>query len=383
MAEAWTFGKVVRWIIDGRRSGLLRVEQAGREVRLQIDDGRLVGVQVEGFEELLADYLIESDTLRENQVARVRKRAARRSLPMVQLIVDGRLASQDVVKRFVELAARETVLPLFGASGIVCHFDKALPVPDPWLLPLPLTHLMKTAQKQLKDWGRVRALIPHNEVVFDKVDAYVKAVLGRIGPTLKIMDVSKAADSESSLVDEIGGNERVVYYYVNGKKTVTQVVHASGVGAFETYRALCDLAEKGYVRVSSERGRGERRKQQRVLLPMLLRSVAYTAAAVLVAALIVLRPGALSTPEGFIQVLPPALQQARSGYSIHRVEAAIETAYLRSQTPRAYPAGLDSLTTSGALTAEEVRDASADGRIYTLVGDDPARSWVWQRPHEP
>ena len=169
----------------------------------------------------------------------------------------------------------------------------------------------------------------------------------------------------------IGGNERVVYYYINGKKTVRQLSYASCLGEFDTHVALVRLFDEGFIEVVTERGEGEARRNKRVLLPTAFRALAYGLTAILVTALVIFRPGALENPSDLISLVPPELEARLTAQARAQVEHALDIFLV---TEGHYPAELGELCDAKLLTADELSSAGLSG--YQATGE-PARGYGW------
>ena len=357
----WTFARVLGLLSQKRKSGILQVVGPDGELRIHIRDGTVTEVETrDAASWKLGDFLVESGTVAQNELLRESRRAAKGQVPLETALLQRRLVTEDVLRRFVELHIRETVFPLFSKTGITCRLEEVPPRDNPYLTPIPLGFFLKTAQKRTDAWPRLLARIPHEEIAFDKVDAFVPVVLGQ-GGGLPLPDGADPAP--------IGGNERVVYYYVNGRKTVRQLAYASCLGEFETYSALVRLFDLGLVEVVAEHGRGDRLRSRRRLLPGLARIVAYGLAGATVAALALARPGALKDPAALVSFMPPAQLRRLSVLHRGRVEAALEAFRL---TTGHYPEQLSALTDASLLDADALSPPLWDKAWTYCPADAPA-----------
>ncbi len=374
MDDRWTFKRVFKMMYERANSGILEVLGPDGEVRIHLVEGKVVNVETtDASSWMLGDFLLESETLAESQLFRAMRRAQKTKVPVEDLLVAKGWVTRDILKRFVELQVRETIFPLFRKSGITCRFEEVAPIENPWMAPIPAAYFLRNADRRGKLWPKLYQRIPNEEYVFDKVDAFIAAVLGDEGPKVVLTDTEGEAPEK---IEPIDSNDRIVYFYVNGKKTVRQLAYASCLGEFETYISLVKLHSRGYIEAVSTMGKGEALKKRRVVLPLFARTIAYVMAACVVAALAWLRPGALQHPAGFVGVMPPALQNHLRAHHRAKVTRALENSFLTSEEPWRYPGALEQLVDSELLEKEDLEEPSWNGGLrYTPVGD-PARSYT-------
>ncbi len=371
MDARWTFARVFKLMYERSNTGILDVLGPDGEVRLHLREGKVVNVEtLDADRWMLGDFLLESETLAENQLYKVMRRAKKSQEPVEDVLVKRGLVTKDILKRFIELHVRETIFPLFRKTGITCRFDEVEPMANPWIAPIPAAYFLRNADRRTKLWPKLLQRIPNEDYVFDKVDTFIASILGQSGALPA--QLTEEEGEEPKEMEPIGGNERIVYFYVNGKKTVRQLAYASCLGEFETYISLVKLHERGFIEAVTSKGKGEKLKKKRVVLPLAARTLAYVLAACVVAALIWLRPGALQHPEGFVSVMPPALEEHIQEHNRARVTTALETWFLTSERPWRYPIALEQLVSMELLGEGELEEpAWSEAFRYTAVGEPP------------
>lgn len=368
---AWTFARVFKLMYEKRRTGVLEVLGPDGETRIHLQEGKVINVETtDGDVWRLGEFLTESDTVAQNELVRITRKARKSGRTVEMELLARRRLTEDILKRFVELDMRETIFPLFMKTGITCKFTDTEPTASMWAAPIPVAFFLKQAQKRSKAWPLLHKRIPHDDLVFNKVEAYVPIVLGQIEGLVVSEDEETR---EAAAQDHIGGNERIVYYYINGKKTVRQLAYASCLGEFETYEALVKLFEGGYVEVHSEHGKGERLKKKHVILPMVTRVIAYAIPAIVVAWMALIRPGALEDPAALVALAPPELDGLLARHGTARIDRALEAHFLATGE---YPEHPRELVEAGLLepAALEYSDAGSYQRI-----DGPPQLYRWRR----
>ena len=155
-----------------------------------------------------------------------------------------------MLARYLELQVRESVLPLFQQGDVPGEFRGEPPDEEPYLRPLSIPYLLKEGDRRAREWPSLAIDAPPMTAVFEKTAESLQEFLRP--------DEIRGADS-------CGAPERLVYYYINGRKTLQQVSFASGLGDFETLRALHVLRRRGFVRLVERVGVGEHNEDTTVL----------------------------------------------------------------------------------------------------------------------
>ena len=356
MSQPWTFARVFKRMYEKNLTGRLEVFGPAGEITIHLREGKVVNVEnTDGAAWKLGDFLLESETLVESQLYRAMKKARKAGEPVEANLLRRKLLTEDILRRFVELEVKETIFPLFRKTGVTCQFEDVPPQDNPWLSPIPVSYFLRGAKKRVQAWPRLLKQIPDDDLVLDKVDAYIGTILGKSEALVSVaQDASEGADT----VTQIGANERIVYYYVNGRKTVRQLAYASCLGEFETTLALTQLYDRGFIDVAQRHGQGEKLKRRRSVLPIVARTLAYLGTLALVVSLAWFRPGALQNPVGFVRIMPPQLSNHLQSHHRARLEHALDRFFVSRGE---WPVSLTELVESGVV---DPRDIEAPWDVY-------------------
>ncbi|MFT5431007.1 MAG: hypothetical protein ACI9OJ_001686 [Myxococcota bacterium] len=344
--SAWTFQRVITVMYQKANTGVLSAMGADGETRIHLQDGKVVGLETEETPEwTLEEFLVSSDTLSVRELRSALKRAEAKGQTLEDYLVASEMVTRDVLGRFIELEIREILFRLFERSGITCRFEKSeAPQANPWISAIPIPFLVKEAAKRGEKWPDLRRKIPHHDIVFDKVDAHIESVLG------------------SDRRIDVTPNERVVYFYVNGKKTAHQVAFAACLGEFDAFSALARLRELELITQLKQHGKGEAQRSGRRFGPAVIKLSAYGVAAAVVAALVILRPLALGSPGELVAPIPMILAAGQDIARGDRYRSAIETFRLREGH---YPLEPSELNAAKLLSADDVEHL-AHRFVYAL-----------------
>ncbi|MBM4370790.1 MAG: DUF4388 domain-containing protein, partial [Deltaproteobacteria bacterium] len=205
-----SFGAILKKMHLESRSGRLIIESPDGKVVLHLRDGKIVGIDVPtGGTWAIGEYLVGTGSISERRMLRCLRLAEAANVSPEKIAVDRRFITQDVALRFVELHAREAILPLFTRVGIMVRFTADPPVANPLLPPISVPFLIKEGSKRAAEWPALIKRIPTFDLVYDKDPTFLTS-LRRAGGDA--MDPFKVVDGDRSM----GANERIVYFFVNG-----------------------------------------------------------------------------------------------------------------------------------------------------------------------
>lgn len=367
--QKWSFARVVQLMYEQERTGILDVAGADGEWHIHLRDGQIVNVvPVEGRRWLLGDVLVSTEAITEDQLMKALKRHKRTGERIGKILIELELISADVLKKYLDLQMRETLFPLFQMLGITAKFRKEPPDPLEEASPVPIPWVLKEAQRRVREWPLLEKRVPSLSAVYAKEPGTIREILGTQGSGVREVDPDLPLDvqalQEAALEGEIGGNERIVYYYVNGRKTVAQLALASGLGQFETTKALYRLAGRGYVRMLHEQGEGERRSDK-TIFPLLFQIAFTVFLGAVVALLGFWRVGGLDGV-GLGRVTDQELAQVLSASHQERVRRALDAFHAQTGV---YPEALEELVGARYLAADDLQRPELGGAPeYTRFG---------------
>ena len=320
--EQLSFAGILKLLYSNRKSGVLKVKHVDGELLVHFLEGKIVSVETaRGQEWIIGQYLTEGEVLTERRLLRALRIATQKSLAPEDVLVKKKYISPDVLKRYMDLYSREVMLPLFGKVGLVCTFLSDEPVPNQWLPPVSVPYLLKEGEKRAKEWPLLTKRIPSSSVGYAKDKSFISQVV-------------KDGDDQgnplfSAKVDpELGANERIVYYFVDGKKPVKQLARVSGLDLFSTYKALYNLENKFMVKVVSSQGAEVRSELS--IMPYLVKGAFYLLLAGAIAGLAFNRPGPLKIITGDRIVDIEGIKQSREHARFVTLQHAVRAGFLEN-----------------------------------------------------
>ncbi len=271
--EEWTLTRTLALLGEQGRTGILEVTTPTTAARIHLRRGSVVyAEQTSGGQGwALGEFLVEGGALRSEALLDAKEEADRMGLSLEEYLIDRKLVSEDLVKRYGDLHVAEVLFPLFRQPRLGLRFLDERPKSPRLITALPVSYVIKEAERRAELWPGLRARVGGMRAIYTKDPGTLAELLGYVEP-----------DSEDP-IPEISAGARVVFFHVNGRKTVEQVARASGLGVFETYRALGELLDAYLVELVTHEGVGERPTHPAVALVRLVSVLTYLILAALLA----------------------------------------------------------------------------------------------------
>lgn len=345
------------------RSGQVEVRSPRRRARVHIRKGYVVNTDViEGAEDwALGAYLTESGTVDPADLMGAQRYADDKKMPLEDALLIRGLISEDVLKRFVDLQVQESLFPLFALPEVELEFLEERPRTPPLATSLPCTYVLKEADRRAELWPQLRRKVSPGRAVYKKDPALLPELLGY---------VESDGDDQEPL-PEISASARVVFYHIDGVRTVSQVAKASGLGTFETFRALAELADNYLVELVTADGRGaDAVRSQKSPMPTFVMWIAYVVLAGLLALGLQWVASNADRLGSSLTASSGDIAPVVEAHRLRAVEHALESYHLRHGT---YPESLSVLATEGYLGRDARESISTLTYELTEVGYRLAR----------
>lgn len=364
--QTWTFRRILSMLDEESRTGILEVGApgSGNTTRVHMRKGYIVGIDQPTGEHawILGEYLVRSGTISSDQLYRARQRAEGTggSLEEQLLILPG--LTEDILKRFKDQETAELLYPLFREAGLEIHFLEERPKPATHATTLPVSYVLKEAERQKTAWEALRQRVGRPSAVYRRDDSVMAVVLG--------YEQDKTPTEHGDPIPELGASTRMVYFHTNGERTLEQVARTSGLTTFEAYRAYSTLMDFDIVDLVTPHSKGEEIRTEDATLPRIVNVVTYGFVAIVLmlgAQWVwtnpdILRPSPLSSTA--------EIERIRLDASLIQVQEALQIHHLRYGH---FPDTLQALRERGLIDPE---GGDVYGRMrYTTDGQRHDLTW--------
>jgi hypothetical protein len=365
MAEgSISFGAILKKMHMESRTGQLQVESPDGRVLLNLRDGKIVNVDTAAGEEwAIGEYLVGTSSISERKMMKCVRIAEGTEKSPEKIAVERRYISQDVAFRFVELQAKETILPLFTKVGIMVRFLNEAPKVNTLLPPISVPFLIKEGSKRAAEWPALIKRIPTFDMVYEKDPSFLNTLRKADGDSL---DPFKVADGGRVM----GANERIVYFFVDGKRSIRNLTRVAGLDLYSTCRALYNLESKFMVKATGESSMGT--SSGGTIFPLMIRFATFLGLAAAIAALGFYLPGPLQLIAGEGSMELDRVEAVKPARLEQRLRDTIEDVWLMTlQLPKEL-GSLPGVTRADLDDTDLYFTPLPDGRYFIGRGDAPS-----------
>ena len=212
----------------------------------------------------LGEFVVRTGLLHPAALARARARAQKAEIPIERLLVERCGLPEDVIRRFCDLDQQDRLFDVLRQPHGQAELLDERPHTAAYAPPLPAPYVIKEARRQLSSWDGIRRKVGRAESVFKRDLEVLGEVLG----------YEEAEPGEEPL-PELSANARIVYFFMNGKRTLGQIAWTSGLPLFDALLATEELMDAELCSMSAARGVGEVVRGQGRVLPILVALMTY------------------------------------------------------------------------------------------------------------
>jgi len=229
--------KILRESFERGRNGVLTVVSTdGVRTPLTLVNGRIISViHKKTSAASVLDLLQRSGLLSERDIARAEREARRRSIFIEDAILKNGMVSEGTLSATREKLCLEVLTGLLLSSDVEVTTLWSVRRGTRNMCSLPVPFLLKEARKRAMHMPDILRVIPSNDISFAKIS---NSSEGWQGDRWEDLQLSVA--------------EKQVYFFVDGKRSVSDLALSTCQSEFNVLQALKSLVEIDLVKMSTE-----------------------------------------------------------------------------------------------------------------------------------
>lgn len=375
--------EILQLIGQQAKTGVLHLESRSKDSEIHVSFYQGNVVRAEDVSRRKRDFLgrmlVDAQILSEAQLGEALEEQKRTLRRLGDILIDRGMIERERLKEMAQLQATETLYRLFEWRSGTYRFEQTEVRWDrDWFTPIRSEAVLMEGFRIVDEWPLVRRRITSKLMTFEVLK---ELPAGRLRePDLDTeLDFAFGEDAPPPATDpELGDAEERVVRLVAPGRTVEGIVALSRLGKFETWKALANLVNAGYLRgiaPSQEDEDADRRARAGFgdHLATAATRLAFTLALAILAAVVV--HFARSTGGGGSLVRDTAAERASTAVQLERIDFALQVYRLEYGK---LPGALEELVAAGLLASSDLRHPWRDPYHYRL-GDDGA-GWVLLPP---
>jgi tetratricopeptide (TPR) repeat protein len=222
----------------GNKTGCLSITDRSNFGYIYFEKGRVIYASVLNRRDRLGELLVRNHIItRKDLSAATDIQADNRGRRLGEILVDNGALKEEDLHRYVQKQIEEAVYHLFAWNQGSFHFDTDQ-MPDEeglYLVSIPPEALLMEGARRVDEWSQVEKKIPSFDIVFQ---------------------IDKNPDESDEEV-ELTTHQKKVLPFIDGVRTVSEIMDEAGLVEFDTGKALYGLIQAGFVSRSGERTTSE------------------------------------------------------------------------------------------------------------------------------
>jgi tetratricopeptide (TPR) repeat protein len=217
----------------GRKTGCLSITDRSNFGYIYFQKGRVIFASVLNRPDRLGELLVRNHVITRKDLSQAMERQAlERGKRLGEILVDQGSIDQEKLQRYIQMQIEEAVYHLFAWTQGSFHFDPdQAPEEGVFLVNVNIDSLLMEGARRVDEWSLMEKKIPSFDIVF-QLDKHPEA-------------------SEDEV--ELSKEQRRILPFIDGVRTVTEIMNEAGLIEFDTGKALFGLIQGGFVSRAGEK----------------------------------------------------------------------------------------------------------------------------------
>lgn len=222
----------------GNKTGCLSITDRSNFGYVYFEKGRVIYASVLNRRDRLGELLVRNHVITRKDLSTATEMQSKdKGRRLGQILVDIEALSEDELHKYIKMQIEEAVYHLFAWTQGSFHFDTdQKPEEDGiYLVSVPPEALLMEGARRVDEWSQVEKKIPSFDIVFQ---------------------LDRSPDESDDEV-ELTKDQRKVLPFIDGQRTVNEIMDEAGLVEFDTGKALYGLIQAGFVSRAGERSTSE------------------------------------------------------------------------------------------------------------------------------
>lgn len=369
--EEFGLPEIFQMIVLQKKEGILFLSREKTTLSIEFSQGQIVAARNGDDDARLADTLVRAEKIGPEQLKTVLKEQKKSKRPFIQILSEIGKIPPEELKKLNRTLMEEAVFGLFEWKSGSYKFEADKTAFDPQFVePLGTEFVLMEGVRRLDEWPLLKKKISSREMVFEIVEAEPAEA-----PAAEAVE-EKGDDSFESMGDLSADPEEEsegawLLPWIDGRRTVQEIIDHAQTGAFPVYKGLCDLLAEGKVRLKETNRKDPAKKggtvtfQELSRRQQIVRVLSNTvAAAALIAVSVFLTSAVYLSVSNAIRPLAE-VRSLRAGIERDNLLFALDLYYLKHHR---YPDSLQQLASESFLKSDREKKIDLTAWKYTSTG---------------
>ncbi len=222
-----SFPDVLQLLSTGKKTGILSITSGSRKKEIAFREGNIIyATSVNTNEDLLGNLLLKRGKISKNDLERAITLHKQTGRALGATLIDMNLFAKEEVADCLRMQIEEIVYNLFSwGEGDFSFAEGETPRKVRMFVNLATMNVIMEGTRRIDEWLEIQKVLPPNDVLLR-----VKLTMGA------------KSDEISLSLDEFK-----ILTFINGERTLPELIEASPIGEFPTCRALYKMIVAGLV----------------------------------------------------------------------------------------------------------------------------------------
>lgn len=222
-----SFPDVLQLLATGKKTGILEVSTSTRQKEIAFKDGNIISASsINSSEDLLGNLLLKRGKITKDELEKAIGQHKQTGRPLGTTLVDMNIFDKEDVVDCLKMQIEEIVYNLFSWEEGEFRFNEgAAPKKIPFSVELNTMNVIMEGTRRIDEWMEIQKVLPPDNL---------KLLLNK-SPKVKNEEVRLSLE------------EFQIVTLINGERSMPDLIQASPIGEFVTYRALYKLISAGLV----------------------------------------------------------------------------------------------------------------------------------------
>lgn len=227
---------VLQLLAMGQKTGCLSVTDRSNFGYIYFDRGRITYASIVNRRDRLGDTLVKAEVITQQELDdAIARQAGERHKRLGEILVEQGAISREDLHRFIRVQIEEAVYYLFTWSQGTFSFEADMrPDDTDVLVSINPESLLLEGARRVDEWSLIEKKVPGLDVIFG-------------------LDDARLAQSDAQLSPQ----QQALVPLIDGRRDVTALIDATGLGEFEVGKALYALATAGFIHLVGKSRRVE------------------------------------------------------------------------------------------------------------------------------
>jgi len=250
---------IIQFIRQQNKTGILTIISRGLETRIFFDEGKIAWATTPETQDpqWVARFMVETNRISSSKIGAILAKTFDLLSIESELIGTGDL-SEEELREIFDIQTKEAIFGLFRLQEGKYSFEASSISSRPsHSSSIPVDFFLLEGMRQVDEWPLIEKKIPSRNTILEKAPELVDKVKAGTDEDDSVEAIFEERKSPQSTQPQdgkiISPGEMIVYQFIDGIRTLDQLINITAMGAFNTCQSVVSLMEQGLILSKGEK----------------------------------------------------------------------------------------------------------------------------------